>query len=43
MGAEALNGSFLAKHSTVILKHWLKETGVAVAAVCVKASVVHNI
>lgn len=27
----------------VILKHWLKETGFAVAAVRVKASVVHNI
>lgn len=28
---------------SVILEHWLKETGFAVAAVRVKASVVHNI
>lgn len=41
MRAEAL--TFPAKHSTVILEHWLKETGFAVAAVRVKASVVHNI
>lgn len=31
MRVEALNGSFPAKHSTVILEHWLKETGFAVA------------
>lgn len=42
MRVEAPNGSFPAKHS-VILEHWLKETGFAVAAVGVKASVVHNI
>lgn len=42
MGAEALSGSFPAKHS-VTRKHWLKQTGFAVAAVRVKASVVHNI